>query len=340
MWGPKPQYLPVLYSCPRIRPTRWNLRIPLVHFLPQGIHQYQPPTFQISFRKKRWPQIRNWTPIKSTRTSEIGTIPLSKPDRLTRQGTLPYVEANSPGIHATSSTYVDGKQKQESLRSTTTPQAITNNISTPFAASPVTLKESLIPSPSERKIHRELLRPNKETIQTRKHVPRTAPTSKIRFPGSPEVRLAQGRSLVKQHRYLKAVEALKQLFVSLPEEWEPWFWMGTAHMGLGHYEEAREWFREGLARDETIPQLWVQWAIVEHQRGKFSQSLDALRQAELLAPRLPEVQLNLAFALENQGHTLSALEHYRQYLSLTDHNPLHFSTRKKVLDRILHLEKS
>ena len=276
----------------------------------------------------------------STRTPEIGTISLSKPDRLTRQGTLPHVGANSPGIHATSSTHVDGKQQQESLRSTTTPQVITNNISTPFAASPVTLKESLTPSPSARKRHREIVRLDKETIQTGKHVPNTDPTSKTRSSASPEVRLAQGQSLVKQHRYLKAVETLGQLFVSPPEEWEPWFWMGTAHMGLGHYEEAREWFREGLARDETIPQLWVQWAIVQHQRGKFSQSLDALRQAELLAPRLPKVQLNLAYALENQGHTRSALEHYRQYLSLTDHNPLHFSTRKKVLDRILHLEKS
>ena len=116
--------------------------------------------------------------------------------------------------------------------------------------------------------------------------------------------------------------------------------MGTAQLGLEHYEEAREAFREGVARDDTIPQLWVQWAIVEHQRGKYSQSLDALRQAELFAPALPEVQLNLAFTLEIQGHTRAALEHYRQYLSLTDHNPLHLSTRKKVLDRILHLEKS
>ncbi len=109
---------------------------------------------------------------------------------------------------------------------------------------------------------------------------------------------------------------------------------------MGHYHVARECLREGLARDETIPQLWVQLAVVEHQRQEFSQALEALRHAELLEPTLPHVQLNLAFTLERQGNTSSALEHYRTYLSLTARNPSHFSTRKKVLDRILYLERS
>lgn len=153
-------------------------------------------------------------------------------------------------------------------------------------------------------------------------------------------RLSQGRSLVKRRLYSEAVATLSPLFATLPNQWEPWFWMGTAHMGLGQYDEAKEAFREGLARNETISQLWVQLAIVEHQHGQYSQALDALRQAELLTPNLPGVQLNLGFTLEGQGNAKSALQHYRQYLTLTDRNPVHLSTRKKVLDRILRLERS
>ena len=153
-------------------------------------------------------------------------------------------------------------------------------------------------------------------------------------------RLNQGSSFVRNRSYLKAMKILEPLFAAPPEEWEPWFWMGTAQMGLGHYEQARDYFREGLGRDETIPELWVQCALAEHQRGKYSKALNLLRQAELLAPTLPQVHLNLAFTFESQGNTSSALRHYRQYLHLTNRNPSYLSTRQKVLNRILNLEPS
>jgi len=153
-------------------------------------------------------------------------------------------------------------------------------------------------------------------------------------------RLNQGSSFVRNRSYLKAIKVLEPLFAAPPEEWEPWFWMGTAQMGLGHYEKALDYFREGLGRDETIPELWVQCALAEHQRGKYSKALNLLRQAELLAPTLPQVHLNLAFTLESQGNPSSALRHYRQYLHLTNRNPSYLSTRQKVLNRILNLEPS
>ena len=153
-------------------------------------------------------------------------------------------------------------------------------------------------------------------------------------------RLSQGSSFVKKRSYLEAIKVLEPLFAAPPEEWEIWFWMGTAQLGVGRYTQARDYFREGLARDETIPELWVQCALAEYQRGKYSQALSHLRQAEILAPNLPQVQLNLGFTLERQGNTSSALRHYRHYLSLTNRNLSYLATRQKVLDRILNLEGS
>ena len=273
-------------------------------------------------------------------TPEIGILPLSRPGQMVGESTTPSAQHNSVRLPLTSPRSVDDKLKQTSLRSATIPQAITNNSSTPLSASRPTVEARPISLPPESAKHREIPQPHKNPDHKEKYVTHATTTLRPHSPIAPEDRFAQVKSHVRHHRYLEAVEVLEPLFLSLPEDWESWFWMGTAHLGLEHYEEAREAFREGLARDETIPQLWVQWAIVEHQRGKYSQSLDALRQAELLAPALPEVQLNLAFSLEHLGNTRPALEHYRQYLSLTDHNPVHYSTRKKVLDRILHLEKS
>ena len=133
---------------------------------------------------------------------------------------------------------------------------------------------------------------------------------------------------------------LQPLFVQPPEHWEPWFWLGTAQLGLGQWEKARASLVEGLARDATVPQLWVQRALVSQQQGRFGEALDALRQAELLAPELPDVQLNLAYALDAEGNRLVAIKHYRTFLSLTEgKNPYH-ATRKKVLERISRLIKT
>ena len=149
-----------------------------------------------------------------------------------------------------------------------------------------------------------------------------------------QLKLARAQYFIKKRRYARAVAVLQPLFEEPPEPWEPWFWLGTAQLGLGQWEKAWASLVEGLARDATVPQLWVQRALVSQQQGRFAEALDALRQAELLAPRLPKVQLNLAYSLDAQGNPSAAVKHYRQFLSLTEGQKAYHATRKKVLDRL------
>lgn len=153
-------------------------------------------------------------------------------------------------------------------------------------------------------------------------------------------RLARAQQLIKKRRYSQALTVLQPAFKKPPERWEAWFWMGTAQLGLGHLDEAERSFMEGLARDATIPHLWVQRALVGQQRGQFGEAIEALRQAELLAPELPAVQLNLAFTLETRGNKKSAIEHYHTFLALTEGRPGYRTARKKVLDRVIRLKKT
>lgn len=155
-----------------------------------------------------------------------------------------------------------------------------------------------------------------------------------------QVTLARAQMLIKKRQYARAVTVLQSLFVQPPERWEPWFWLGTAQLGLGQWEKALASLVEGLARDATVPQLWVQRALVSQQQGRFGEALDALRQAELLAPKLPEVQLNLAYALDVEGNRLVAVRYYRTFLALTEGRKAYHGTRKKVLDRISRLSKT
>ncbi|MCY4614427.1 MAG: tetratricopeptide repeat protein [Nitrospira sp.] len=155
-----------------------------------------------------------------------------------------------------------------------------------------------------------------------------------------QVTLVRAQIFIKKRQYARAVTVLQSLFVQPPERWEPWFWLGTAQLGLGQWEKALASLVEGLARDATVPQLWVQRALVSQQQGRFGEALDALRQAELLAPKLPEVQLNLAYALDVEGNRLVAVRYYRTFLALTEGRKAYHGTRRKVLDRISHLSKT
>ena len=165
-------------------------------------------------------------------------------------------------------------------------------------------------------------------------------SSRLRNATPLQVRLARAQYFITQRQYARAVTALNPLFVQPPESWEPWFWLGTAQLGLGQWEKAQASLVEGLARDATVPQLWVQRALVSQQQGRFGEALDALRQAELLAPQLPEVQLNLGYALEVAGDRLVAVKYYRVFLALTEGKKAYHATRKKVLDRISRLSKT
>ena len=157
---------------------------------------------------------------------------------------------------------------------------------------------------------------------------------------SPQQRLTRAQALIAQQSHAEALQVLNPLFATLPVTWEPWFWMGTAQLGVGNLDKAENAFMEGLVRDDTIPHLWVQRAVIEQQRGQYILAMDALRQAELLAPDLPEVQLNLAYNLEQQGNPKLARGHYQQYLSLTEGKPTYHAVRRKVLERVVRMGRS
>ncbi len=148
--------------------------------------------------------------------------------------------------------------------------------------------------------------------------------------------LADARDLITQRRYAQAMTVLSPLFVTPPHSWEPWFWLGTAQLGLGQWEEARESFMGGLARDATA-QLWVHHALASQQLDRPGEALESLRQAEMLAPQLPEVQLNLAYSLEMEGATPVAVEHYRMFLALTKDNKVYDGIREKVRRHLVRL---
>ncbi|RMH07823.1 MAG: tetratricopeptide repeat protein [Nitrospirae bacterium] len=232
------------------------------------------------------------------------------------QGSEAYQESPSPGLAPVREMFSPQAGDQQSLL-TPIPQERNSASASPRSASHVGQKSISSEGAMDATLSR---RPSPSSLTADDHA------------------LVHAQALIKQHRYKQAVAVLSGLFETSPNEWEPWFWMGTAQLGLGNLDEAETAFVEGLARDASRPELWVQRAIVAQQRGRYVEAIEALRQAQLLAPDLPEVHLNLAYSFEQQGLVQLAVRHYRHFLRLTEQKPAYHEARKKVVSRMLRLD--
>lgn len=150
---------------------------------------------------------------------------------------------------------------------------------------------------------------------------------------SPSDRLRHAQQLIQGGKYDEAVSVLSPLFTDPPVNWEPWFWMGTALLGQGDLEQADQFFLSGLARDDKIPQLWIQRALVAHQQGDYELAIHELQRAESLDAALPHIHLNMGYAYEKLGNVRLANDHYAKFLKLSEGNPAFFSIRKKLYAR-------
>jgi Flp pilus assembly protein TadD len=150
---------------------------------------------------------------------------------------------------------------------------------------------------------------------------------------SPTNRLGHAQQLIQAGKYEEAVSFLSPLIEDSPVNWEPWFWMGTALLGQDDLEQADQFFLSGLARNDKIPQLWIQRALVAHQRGDYQLAIHELQRAESLDTALPHIHLNMGYAYEKLGNDRLANDYYAKFLKLSEGNPAFFSIRKKLYAR-------
>lgn len=162
----------------------------------------------------------------------------------------------------------------------------------------------------------------------------SAPEVESRAPASDSERLEQTKLFIKEGRYTEAVELLQPLFINPPEDWEHYYLLGVAQLGLGELDKADRSFMEGLAREGSRPQLWVQRAVVAQQKNKNKFALTLLLEAEKIAPDMPEVQINIGYSHDMLGNTKEALRAYRSFIAFTEGKSGYVHVRRKILNRI------
>ncbi len=146
--------------------------------------------------------------------------------------------------------------------------------------------------------------------------------------------LKRARHLINIGSYAEAIDILKPIIDRQEEIWDTYLLMGAAYLSLGELDYAETYSEMGLAINGKVPQLWLQCAIVEQQRGKHEAALQILNEAEKLAPDIPEVQLNIGYSYDAIGNQRLSVNAYNSFLKLTEGNPAYMMVRYKVLDRL------
>ena len=142
------------------------------------------------------------------------------------------------------------------------------------------------------------------------------------------------RVLVQRKAYADALQTMEPLLSQYPKRWEPWYWVGTAQLGLGRLDEAERSLTQAIARDATIVHVWVQLALVAQQREDHLLALRHLIKAERLAPTLPEVLLNKGYSSDALGQVEDAKQGYKAFLARTEGNSFYTGIRQRVTDRL------
>jgi len=149
------------------------------------------------------------------------------------------------------------------------------------------------------------------------------------------IQLAEKAVLNGQYRIAK--KRLQPLIWKNTKNWEVLFWMGSAKLGLGEFDQADELFQQALQIKSEIPQLWTQRAIIAQEKNDHKTALDYLTRAQQLSPKAPEITLNIAYSNDALGKVNAAVFAYREYLTLTENKPTYSSQRRAVATRLSNL---
>ncbi len=167
------------------------------------------------------------------------------------------------------------------------------------------------------------------------------PVKKEKPPLTPEERIKEAKKLIQSGAYKEAAKLLepKRGEEADNETWENYLLLGTARLGAGNLERAEQSFDKGLALNSKQPQLWLQRAIVEQQKGNHETALQLLKECQKLAPAMPEVQLNIGYSIDTIGaDKYAAKMAYETFIELTEGNPAYIAVRQKVLERLVILK--
>ncbi|MEM1436713.1 MAG: tetratricopeptide repeat protein [Pseudomonadota bacterium] len=154
-------------------------------------------------------------------------------------------------------------------------------------------------------------------------------------PDHEPARLLAARLALLSDQPIAALGLLAPLLTASQQDWQPWFWAGTAYLAQGEVQLARTQLNRALQRGSDRAVVWNQIAVLEQEIGNHGGALTHLEIALEIDPAFATGYLNRAYSLEHLGRFDQALAAYRTYLTQPTQGPR--SEHARVINRIQEL---
>lgn len=161
-----------------------------------------------------------------------------------------------------------------------------------------------------------------------------APAISLPVPSAAPSVLARAEKLINANQ---AVEALFELRSAIGPELEDWryhYLVGAAEMKLGRQVKAQEALSTAIKLNPRQPEARLKRAVLNQEQGLHNDAMADLREAEKIAPQLPEVYLNQGYSADALNRLGEARTAYLQFLNLSKSKANYGATRAWVTKRL------
>lgn len=124
--------------------------------------------------------------------------------------------------------------------------------------------------------------------------------------------LAEGAAAIRRGDHAGAVPPVGEALRLLPDYWQAWFFLGTAHRMAGRWVPAEGAFRQVLHQRPDQADAWNELSIALLEQGRGPEALAAARRAHDLRPGDASILSNLGVALLDAADLAAAREAFER----------------------------
>lgn len=146
--------------------------------------------------------------------------------------------------------------------------------------------------------------------------------------------------LAQEGRNAEALVALQRIAAAHPDDHVARLWIARVEDRMGHPELAEPIYHSVALEDPASVDAWVGYGTTLIEQDQVSDGLDALRKAEQLAPRNPDVVAALANGYQVAGRSETSITYFQQLagLSATPANMMRLEDARRAFGHRLEVQ--
>ena len=138
-------------------------------------------------------------------------------------------------------------------------------------------------------------------------------------PTKDEARLALGRALISQQKYLNALAPLREYTEHEPRDSQGYYAAGLAYQGLRQWDSSIESLQKAAQLDPKSFEVRYELGLALAAAGQNEHAIRELRVAEEISPSAPDPHDQLARLLSKTGQEELARKEHAEYAALVSH---------------------